>query len=418
MADHTGRHRSYPPVSLRVLGTVVVFVAFAFWLGLNVGYSKSQQVASLAILSDQSAFPPEGVDFGPLWKAWHILENKFVSATTTAHITSDEMLWGAVSGLASSYNDPYTTFFPPAEATAFAEDINGSFGGVGMEVGMRGGFITVIAPLKASPAEKAGIKSEDRIMEIDGVSTDGLTVDEAVQKIRGDVGTSVKLVIAREGESSLITIEIIRAIINIPTIDAHKRDDGVFVISLYNFSARSASLFSDVLQDFIRSDSNKLVIDLRNNPGGYLESAVDIASWFLPAGKVVVSEDFGKNQTDQIHRSRGYGPLSKPISVVVVVNEGSASASEILAGALKEHGVATIIGKTTFGKGSVQELVDITSKTSLKVTVARWLTPHGNSISDGGLDPDITVDITKEDIEAGRDPQLDKAVEFLLQTDN
>ena len=402
-------------VSLRFLGGALVLIAVVFWFGINVGYSKSQQVASLAILANQTPLPPKDVDLGPLWRAWRVLEDKFVPATTTASITQDGMLWGAISGLARSYDDPYTVFFPPAEATAFQEDINGSFGGVGMEVGMRGGFVTVIAPLKDSPAERAGIKSEDRIMEIDGISTDGSTVDEAVQKIRGEIGTKVKIVVAREGEGALLTIEITRAVINIPTIDAKLRDDGVYVISLYNFSSRSSSLFTDELQDFVRSDSDKLIIDLRNNPGGFLEAAVDIASWFLPSGKVVVSEDFGKNQGEQVHRSKGYGPLKKPVSLVILVNEGSASASEILAGALKEHGVATIIGKNTFGKGSVQELVSITPETSLKVTVARWLTPKGNSISDGGLNPDIDIDVKKEDIEAGRDPQLDRAVSFLLK---
>ena len=411
----TEKGNNVKKVSLRFLGGALVLIAVVFWFGINVGYSKSQQVASLAILANQTPLPPKDVDLGPLWRAWRVLEDKFVPATTTASITQDGMLWGAISGLARSYDDPYTVFFPPAEATAFQEDINGSFGGVGMEVGMRGGFVTVIAPLKDSPAERAGIKSEDRIMEIDGISTDGSTVDEAVQKIRGEIGTKVKIVVAREGEGALLTIEITRAVINIPTIDAKLRDDGVYVISLYNFSSRSSSLFTDELQDFVRSDSDKLIIDLRNNPGGFLEAAVDIASWFLPSGKVVVSEDFGKNQGEQVHRSKGYGTLKKPVSLVILVNEGSASASEILAGALKEHGVATIIGKNTFGKGSVQELVSITPETSLKVTVARWLTPKGNSISDGGLNPDIDIDVKKEDIEAGRDPQLDRAVSFLLK---
>ncbi len=394
---------------------ITVSLLLSFWLGLNVGYTNSRQIESLAILSNKDSLPPENIDFTPLWKAWNVLEDRFVPATTTLSKTNQDYLWGSIRGLAASYGDPYTVFFPPAEATIFEEDINGSFGGVGMEIGVRNGVLTVVSPLKGTPAEKAGVKSGDWIMEIDSKSTDKMSVDEAVQKIRGEVGKAVVLTISRKEDSELKTIEITRAIISIPTIDTKMRKDGVFVISLYNFSALSPNLFRTALREFVQSNSNKLVLDLRNNPGGFLAAAIDMASWFLPAGKVVVTEDFGKGVEPKIHRSKGYNIFTKQLKMVILVNGGSASASEILAGALQEQGVATLVGQSTFGKGSVQEVIKITPDTSLKVTIARWLTPNGISISDGGLTPTVEIKMTAEDVEAGRDPQLLKAVSVLLE---
>jgi len=399
----------------RLLFTVVFLVALSFWVGINVGYVKNREVASFAILANNSVLPPEAVDFGPFWKVWNVLNERFVSATTTDFISNEELLWGAISGLADAYGDPYTVFFPPAEAETFKEEINGSFGGVGIEIGIRDGSLTVIAPLKGSPAELAGMKAGDRIIEVDGKFVENISIDKAVQKIRGEIGTKVVLNIARKNIDGLISIEVVRDTIKIPTLDAKLREDGVFVISLYNFSAPSSGLFGEAIREFEASESNKLIIDLRNNPGGFLEASVEIASWFLPSGKIVVSEDFGGEQSGVDHRTRGSQVISKKFKTVVLVNEGSASASEILAGALKEHGVAIVIGKSTFGKGSVQELVPITSDTSLKVTIARWLTPNGNSISNGGLDPDIEVEITEEEFLDGKDPQLDRAVQFLIE---
>ena len=192
----------------------------------------------------------------------------------------------------------------------------------------------------------------------------------------------------------------------------------MFVIRLFNFSAVSPHLFRNSLREFINSGSDKLVLDLRGNPGGFLEAAVDMASWFLPLGKVIVREDFGNADINgaepRVHRSKGYDVFDDDLKMAVLINQGSASASEILAGALSEHGVATLVGAQTFGKGSVQELVDITGETSLKVTIARWLTPKGASISDGGVAPDVAVEFTLEDLEAGRDPQLEKAIEIVV----
>jgi carboxyl-terminal processing protease len=185
------------------------------------------------------------------------------------------------------------------------------------------------------------------------------------------------------------------------------------VLELYNFSAQSPRLFRNALRDFVASGSDKLIVDLRGNPGGFLEAAVELASWFLPPGKPVVIEDFGKQGERRVHRSRGYNVFNENLKMVILINNGSASASEIFAGALREHGRAKLVGTQTFGKGSVQELVKITPETSLKVTVARWLTPNGVSISEGGLTPDIEVKMTPEDAKKKRDPQMEKAIELL-----
>lgn len=302
---------------------------------------------------------------------------------------------------------------PPQQAELFEQDISGNFSGVGMEVGMREGLITIIAPLPETPAEKAGILAGDVIVKIDGESTEKMNVDEAVRRIRGEKGTEVVLTILRKDSEEFIDIPIIRDTISIPTSKTEERGD-VFIVALYSFNALAEQDIQNALRKFVQSGKKKLILDLRGNPGGYLQSAVGIASYFLPVGEVVVRESFGEGQEETIYRSSGktLGNFA-PEKMVVLVDGGSASASEILAGALKEHHAATIIGEQTFGKGSVQELVNLKNGSSLKVTIARWLTPDGTSISNGGLAPNIEVKRTAEDRIDGKDPQLDAAIEFL-----
>jgi len=319
-----------------------------------------------------------------------------------------------IQGLAASYNDPYTLFMPPQEAQIFSEEIRGEFGGIGVEMGVRDNILTVIAPLKGTPADQAGILAGDLILEVDGTSTSNINVDEAVHMIRGEIGTKVVLTVARKGERELLHIPIVRDTIEIPTLDTTLRDDGVFVLSLYNFGGTATREVRSALRQFLKSGSDTLVIDLRDNPGGYLGAAVDIASWFLPIGSTVVTEDYGGNADPIVHKSKGYDITQPDWRIAVLVDGGSASASEILAGALREHNKAVLVGQRTFGKGSVQELLDITPDTSLKVTVARWLTPNGRSISNNGIEPDLIVPITRADMDAGRDPQLDAAVHYVL----
>ncbi len=355
----------------------------------------------------------ETTDLSQFWSVWKLLGEKYPFKETTPE--TKDSVYGAISGLVASYGDPYTVFFPPKQAKLFDAQVKGSFGGVGMEVGEKDGAITVIAPMKDSPAEKAGIKSGDIITEVDGKKTDGMDIDSAINIIRGDIGTTVALSIYRKGETELRKISIVRDIVKLPTIDTKEVGD-VFVISLYSFSENSAVLFTDALTKFSETGKTKLIIDLRNNPGGYLDAAVDIASYFLKSGEVVVRENSGTDRAEVLHKSKGFTLLAKQPQIIVLVNGGSASASEILAGALAEHNVAKLVGTITFGKGSVQELVPLKDGSSLKVTVAKWLTPDGVSISHQGIKPSVIVeDKAVKDPKTGEysDPQMDAALKLL-----
>jgi len=422
------------------LCVIGVVIAGAYVAGVYTGYANKPITERITGVINKSEGQPEDVDFTPFWQAWKVIDDRFVPtheglgsttiATSTATVASNqERVYGAIQGMFRALGDPYTVFFPPEEAKMFQDEVNGSFSGVGMEIGIRDGVLTVVAPLTDTPAFRAGIRSGDRIVKIDGRQSADMAVDIAVREIRGKKGSTVVLTIERDDEGP-IDISIVRDTIIIPTISTegnssitdmgkgHEgiRPDGVFVIRLYNFSAQSPELFRRALETVANSGSDKLLLDLRGNPGGYLEAAVDIASWFLPEGKVVVSERMGTGSLISVneHKSRGYvTQLPKLPRVAILIDGGSASASEILAGSLSEHGVAIIVGERSFGKGSVQELVPITADTEAKVTIARWFTPNGLSISDSGLTPDHEVKITREDVDNKVDPQFDKALEVL-----
>lgn len=344
------------------------------------------------------------------------IDNKFVFWKSSSTLpTAKELEYGMIEGYVNSYKDPYTVFFPPVQAKSFAETVKGSFGGVGMTVGMKDGNIVVIAPLKDSPAMAAGIKAGDIIAAVDGKNMIGKNSEEAVSLIRGELDTPVTLTVLHIDAKATTDIKIIRKEIKIPTIDTETQD-GVFIIKLYNFSSESPDLFRNALNEFLKTKSNRLVIDLRGNPGGYLQAAVDMASYFLKEGQVVVSERQGKNEAVVNHRSNGLTGLPFGIKVAVVVDGGSASASEILAGALKDHGVAKVVGTKSFGKGSVQELINLDDGSSLKVTIAKWYTPNGVNISEAGIVPDVIVPVatsTPKGFKGVYDAQLIKAVEVV-----
>lgn len=399
---------------LLFIGAAFVAGTFA-GAGEKVARATGENVPVITLTLDPTEKPAE-IDFKQFWRAWNLLDQNFIETHASSSIpTYQERVYGAIAGLTDSFGDPYTVFFPPVEAQTFQENIQGEFGGVGMELGQKDGKLIVVAPLKNSPAERAGVRSGDYVFAIDDKPTEGMSVDDAVGKIRGQKGTKVKLSFVREGEKDLIDITIMRDTIQIPIIKNYVRQDGVYVIELYSFSANSADLFRIALRDFVQSGSKKLLIDLRGNPGGYLEAAVQMASYFLPAGDVIVTEDYKGKRDNVYHRSIGYNAFAgKQLTVVVLADQGSASASEILAGALQQHNVAKLVGMPTFGKGSVQQLMDLGGGAQLKITIARWLTPNGSSISDGGLKPDIKVDRTIEDVKAQKDPQLDAALNYLL----
>ena len=404
-----------------------ILIVGAFFVGRHEG--STQALNDLVPPGDASLVTSE--QFAPFWQAWSLLQQKYVLATSTATDTENK-IYGAIGGMVASEGDPYTVFFPPSENSLFQSSIAGTFSGVGMEIDQKNSNIVVVAPLKDSPAEKAGIKTGDMIVSIDGKSTASMAVDTAVNLIRGQKGTTVHLLVLHQSATTPVKINIVRDTIAIPTIDtevqsgtgsstatstassAGLQPNGIFIIKLYEFTADSPNLFRDALRQFVQSGSHKLILDLRGNPGGYLEAAWDMASWFLPAGQKVVTEDFGKNGSPQIYYSKGYNIFNKNLDMIILVDGGSASAAEILSGALEQHGVAKLVGTKTFGKGSVQELINITPDTSLKVTVARWLTPDGTNLSENGLVPDVVVPLTATST-AANDPQMKKAVEMLQE---
>lgn len=394
-----------------------VLAVSTFISGIYVGHADALFGKTLNISNylpqSSEALAKQSVDLQEFWKVWSLLDEKFSSASSTSSVSEQDRVYGAIKGLVDAFGDPYTIYLPPTEAEQFEEDISGNFSGVGMEVGLREGLITIISPLPGTPAEKAGIISGDVLVKIDEKTTEGMRIDEAVKLIRGEKGTVVTFDIYREGKTEFLKIPVTRDTIDIPTVKTEKVGD-TFIISLYSFNAVAETKMQDAMNEFVASKSEKLVLDVRGNPGGFLQSAVDIASFFLPTGKVVVREQAGISGEDKIFRSRNRQVKDfTPDTLVVLVDNGSASASEILAGALKDHGVATVIGVPTFGKGSVQELVELDDGSSLKVTIARWFTPNGVSISDGGLAPDITIKRTPENREAGVDPQRDAALKLL-----
>lgn len=364
--------------------------------------------------------PPRDVrakaDFDQFWELWRTLKDRYYLQP----MDEQKMMYGAMSGLASSLEDPYTTFFEPKIAEEFSQSLQGKFEGIGAEIGLRDEQIQVIAPLKDMPAEKAGIRAGDAILKIDGEDTAGMTVEQAVSKIRGDKGTTVKLQIGRvkvevgkDGKEkktpSTLDVSIVRDVIVVKSVRVSYKDK-VAVIEITNFNQDTQALFAQAVEEVSGKDPKGIVLDLRNDPGGYLDRAVSVASAWV-GSDVVLHE---RRQGKIVESFRGDGePRFKGIPTVVLVNEGSASASEIVAGALQDHGAAKVVGKTSFGKGSVQDYTEFPDGSAVKVTIAEWLTPKLRSINKQGIVPDIDVERTAEDVHANRDPQLDKALQLL-----
>jgi carboxyl-terminal processing protease len=389
----------------RIVGALIVLV-IVFLGGVYTGYQNQPSMQKITGLVHKESSVASTTDFAPFWKAWELVDEKMPGSDK---IDTQEKVYGAIKGLLSSYKDPYTTFFPPEENKVFETEISGEFNGIGIEIGQKDGVLTVIAPLKDTPADKAGIKAGDKIVKINDTITSDMTIDQAISIIRGEEGTPVSLTIIREGATGPKVFSINRSKITLPTVDTATKGD-VFIISLYNFSAQATDRFHTALNEYLQSGSHKLVIDLRGNPGGYLDAATAIGGWFIPEGKVIVKE-IGKTP-DQVTEHRSMGPRLFPVGdqLVILVDRGSASAAEILAGALSEHGIGTLAGERTFGKGSVQELIKLTQDTSLKITVAKWYTPNGISISESGLEPKVKIPYTEG--KNGEDLQLDAALKL------
>ncbi len=388
----------------------LLLLGASFFGGVYFGYQNRPAVEKVLSVAGQNPPPQfQDVDFNLFWDVWSRLEQKYVDKSK---IDRQNMVYGAVSGLVKSLKDPYSEFLPPAETKQFQEDVRGSFEGIGAEIGMRKGILTIVAPLKDSPAERAGIKAGDKVLKIDDTVTADLMLDEAVRLIRGLKGTEVRLTIIRDSFDKTQEFKIIRDTIRVKVLTTETRPEGIFIIKLNHFTENAAFEFRKAVQEFFRSDSKKIVLDVRNNPGGFLLVSVDIASWFLPPGETVARERFADGSED-MYRSSGYRLLEK-VPMVVLINEGSASASEILAGALRDTKGVKLVGMKTFGKGSVQEVQPLPDGASLKLTIAKWLTPKGEEINGIGLEPDVKVELPPaEEQDPKIDPVLEKGIEVL-----
>lgn len=345
------------------------------------------------------------LDYSSVDQLYTLLKNDF-----DGQLDSTKLLDGIKSGLVNAAGDPYTAYFNPDDAKTFNEELSGSFTGIGAELGTdASNNIVIVSPLSGYPAEKAGLKPKDIILFIDGQTTAGLSVDKIVQKIRGPADTVVKLTIQR-GTDKPFDISITRQQITIPSVSSSV-DGAIGYLKISQFTNDTAKLSKNAAADFKAKGVKAVILDLRGDPGGYLDVAVDVSSLWLDQGMTVVSERRG-GQTLTTDYARG-GNVFKGLPTVVLLNGGSASASEIAAGALRDNGAATIVGEKSFGKGSVQQVVSLPGGGELKVTIARWYTPAGKNIDKQGITPDVTVTISDADIAAGKDPQKDKAAEIL-----
>ncbi len=386
----------------------ILIIAASFGGGVYVGYERRPAIERVKGVLGQETQKPQEVDFSQFWEIWSRLESKYVDRDK---IDRQKLIYGAVTGMVKALGDPHTVFFPPVQARQFQEDVRGNFGGIGAEIGIRKDILTVISPLKGSPAERAGLKAGDKILKINATTTDGLALEEAVGFIRGEIGTDVTLAIFRESFNEPKEFKVTRENIVIPILDTAEKGDGIFYVHLLNFNEKSPQEFTKAVRGFLLSGNKKIILDLRGNPGGYLSAAVEIASWFIPPGELVAREKFADG-SETPYRSSGRRSLEN-VPTVVLINQGSASASEILAGALSDIRGVKLVGEKTFGKGSVQEVEDLRGGSSLKITIAKWLTPNGTSIDEKGLEPDIKVEIKNGDAENGKDIQLEKAIEVL-----
>lgn len=423
--DRSNRPLSEPERRLRSLrGILVVSILIALGAGFYGGiwYNRRSTAASdpiiKTVVNKDGTGTTSAVDFSLFWQVWDKLYDKFVDRDK---LDAQALVYGAITGMVGATGDPYTNFFPPVESRQFQEQVSGAFSGVGMEIGERDGFITVIAPIKNSPAMRAGVKAGDRVIQIEKESTAGLSVDEAVTRIRGKQGTTVHLTLTREGVADPIELSIVRDIIKIPAVDWKMLDGKVAYVQILSFNANVADAFALAAKELTAQGATSLIIDLRNDPGGLLDQAVDVAGWMLKPDSVVVLERYGNGATDEL-RANGNARLAD-LPTIVIINGGSASASEILAGALHDIRNIRLVGEKSFGKGSVQQLDSFYNGSSLKVTVAKWLTPKGTSISETGIAPTDPVAMDPKNPEAstwqigepGKDPQLDRAIDIIRQ---
>ncbi|TAK95691.1 S41 family peptidase [Patescibacteria group bacterium] len=400
-----------------LLGFFVMSIPIAtFFIGIERGrYLQREARKSFpidqTIVLNKDLGKPESLDFSLYWRVWDLLKDKYVDSKK---LDATKLFYGSIKGMLAATGDPYTAFFDPEETKSFKEEIEGSFEGIGAEVGMRNGILTIIAPLEDSPAARAGIRAGDKVIKIDDQSTLDLGIDQSVSLMRGPKDTSVKLTILREGIQETQDIVVWRAIVQIKSVTAEIKNDNIAYIKVSRFGDDTEQAFAVAVRKTINAETKGIIVDVRNDPGGYLDAAVGLGSKMLPMGSTIVIEE--REDGTQHKLFAAGGDTLSHIPTVVLINNGSASASEILAGALRDNRQnVTIMGEKSFGKGSVQEFLDLPDNTAVKITIEKWLTPNGEQINEKGITPGVEVKLSDDDFEQGRDPQLDAALKALSE---
>lgn len=384
---------------------IIVLIGGGFYFGFSYGSHYPKNIVIKGV-SNMETGVKDTADFSVFWQAWDMLKSNFING---ANLKDQDLVYGAIEGLVNSAGDPHTIFMRPDDSQKFAQDIQGAFGGIGAQLETKDGYVVVLAPLEDTPASRGGIKAGDKILQVDGKPLLKADANEAVKIIRGTVGTKVTLTLLSNGDSRAHDITLTRETIEVPTVKWSIKNDDIAYVQLFTFTEQAPYLFYKTALAVIMSGAKGMILDLRDDPGGYLESSVNIAGWFFEKGTPVVSEKFRSGE--EIKYSANGTAAFKDFPMVVLVNKGSASASEILAGALRDNRNIKLIGETTFGKGTVQDMEALKDGSQIKMTIAKWVMPKGGVIEQNGLKPDIEVKITDADAAAKKDSQLDRAIQ-------
>jgi len=399
------KHGFNSRVFLKTLGlTLVVAVVFLFGLGIG------NKTISFGTVTENNANKdlPADLDYKSVEAIYDLLKTNY-----DGKLDSNKLLDGLKSGLAKATGDPYTEYFDKTKAKDFNDELNGSFTGIGAELGQDDkGNLVIVSPIDGFPASKAGLRPQDMIVSIDGTTTNDMTIDEAVSRIRGEKGTKVTLRILR-GKAEDLSFTIQRDEIKIPSVKWEMLDGGVGSIRINQFGSDTSDLAAQAARDLKSKGAKSILLDLRGNPGGLLDAAVEVSSLWVPGGKLVLQEKRGGLVVESYTANGQTGTPLRGMKTVVLVDAGSASASEIVAGALKDNNAATIYGEKSYGKGSVQKIQDLPGGGEIKITVARWYRPNGQNIDKKGIKPDKEIKLTEDDFKQKRDPQKDAALEFL-----